>query len=296
MILPITPLSRARVAACAAVALAVSIGSATPFALPGGDPPTATTFSLDAPPKAVADALRDLTGADAKARRAATAALAELADAEPYLRHYCGTKAGKADDAAGEALAAIEQARAKRNMKRVPEWAKAGRYDLLVDVSLHLTETDQADEVGQAFFDFADAIRPISAKLGGTDSKHFLDHAMKFFVENRMLRRFHEKSGTLDTDWNAWGFVRAQSCSASAMTRHNWLVLTRSELKGTAKRANQWEDCYIFHNSDMELDDCMTSLVVCDGNVEVVGTGSILSSVIIANSSISRKSGIGSDT
>lgn len=275
-------------------AILVSVVAARPGDQPDPISPVAL-YALDAPPKPVADALRDLTGADAKTRRAASAALAELTDAEPYLRHYCGTKEGKADDAAGEALDALEKSRAKRNMKRVSEWAKAGRYDLLVDVSLHLTETDQADEVGQAFFDFAKHIEPIPAKLGGPEAKPFNGFSMKLFAENQMTRRFHEKTGVPKTDWIGYGFVRAQSCLASARTRFNWLVLTRDRLKGTDIPGNMWENCYIFHNSDLELDDLMTSFVVCDGDVDIV-SGFLGSSVVIASGSIRKKNGIGSDS
>lgn len=277
--------------ACTA-AFPVAVVSSTLSEQPNNPKPVATVYTLDAPPTEIADALRDLANPDAEKRKAAGAALAGLEDAEPYLRHYRTTKEGKANGTAGDALDALEVARAKRNVKRVPEWAKAGRYDVLVDVSLHLTTTEQSDEVGQAFFDFAEAIRPISPKLGGPKASHHLADSMKLFTARRELRRFHEKAGVLDTDWITHGFVRAQSCEVSTHTRFNWLVLTRNELKGMNERGNQWENCYIFHNSDVTFDNCVWSLAVCDGDVEFVKSVDGHFSTIIAHGSIRSKTGL----
>lgn len=254
------------------------------------DTPSVTIYTLDTPPtKELADALRDLLGVDECKRKAAATALATLDDAEPFLRHYRSTKEGKADVLAGEVLNTLSERRAKRNLERVPGWAKEGRYDLLVDASLHLTTTEQADKVGQSFFDFAEAIRPIPPKIDGPKGPHYLDGAMKVFAMKQGLRRFHQQSGVVETDWISHGFVRAKSCEASARTRFNWLILTQDQLKGTNPRSNQWENCYIFHNSDITLDSCVWSLVVCDGDVEFVNSVDGHASTIIANGSIRSK-------
>jgi hypothetical protein len=260
----------------------------------GGAPASAVTYSIDAPPRSIADALNDFSSADEKKRKAAVAALAELEGAEPYVRNYCSTNRGEAGRLAEEVLDALEVGRAKRNVKWAGEWAKQGRYDLLVDISLHLTEAEQVEKVGQAFFDFAEAMRPISPELGGPEANQALTGSMKLFVEKRETRWFHQKSGVLNTDWQSWGFVRARSCEVSARVRHNWLVLTREDLKGTHLPHNEWEDCYIFHNSDLEFVDLAWSLAVCDGDVEFAG--SVRSSTVIASGSIRKKGGIGSDS
>ena len=255
------------------------------------EPPSAAEYSLDTPPMAVAGLLGDLTGTNVAKRKAAGEELAKLAEAEPYLRTYRATKAGMSDGFAGDALEALEEDRAKRNLKRVPGWAKEGRYDLLVDVSLHLTTTEQANEVGQPFFDFADATSSTAAKLGGPNKINLLG-SMAAFSRQPNLFHIHEKSRPAEVQLASSGYVRAQSCEASASTRFKWLVLTRNHLKGTHPRNNQWEDCYLFHNSDLALDDCMTSLVVCDGDVELVASGFSAGSVLIANGSIRSKVGI----
>jgi hypothetical protein len=255
-----------------------------------------TVLPLDKPPQSIAVLLDDLKGADAVRRKAAADTLARHAEAEPYLRHYRATPRGKLDDLAGAALDALDAARARRIVKRAAEWAKAGRYDLLVDLSLHLPETDQADAVGKLFFDFAERIRPVPEKLGGPEAKHFLDHSMERFSKNAMLRQFHDPRGTVETDIITHGFVRAQSCAASARIRNNWLVLTRQELKGTAQISNQWENCYIFHNGDVTFDSCVWSLVVCDGHIEFTGSADGRSSTILTRGSIRSNGGLKFDT
>jgi hypothetical protein len=279
------------VGACVAVALSVGVGSDGRAGQPGEPKPTVTVYSLDAPPKEIAEALRALSSPNVEKRRVAADTLARLEGAEPYLRHYWA-KEDRSDGFAGEALDAIEVARAKRNMKRVPGWAKAGRYDLLVDLSLHLTTTEQADEVAQVLFDFAKAIRPIAPKLGGPEASYRLAHSMKHLTMHSHFLRFHEKARSVETDRVFATFVRAQSCAASCRVRQNWLILTRNELKGTAPISNQWEDCYIFHNSDVTFDNCVWSLAVCDGDVEFVNSVDGHSSTIIANGSVRSKTGL----
>src|SRR5262245_22486476 len=119
--------------------LCAAVAAAPPADPPREPAPPVMVFDLDAQPKEIADALRDLKNPDADRRKAAAAALAKLAEAEPYLRHYRATEQGKADGFAGDALDALERGRAERIMKRAASWAKAGRLDLLVDASLLLT-------------------------------------------------------------------------------------------------------------------------------------------------------------
>jgi hypothetical protein len=250
--------------------------------------------AIDSPPAAIATALDELKSADDKANAKGAASLIKLEDAEPYVRFYSYTPQGKADALADQVLDALDAGRAERNVKRATEWAKQGRYDLLVDVSLHLTATEQVEKVGQAFFDFAETMRPVAPILGGPEANQALTGSMKLFVENRETREFHQKAGVLKTDWQTWGFVRARSCEVSARQRFNWLVLTRDELRGTHLPHNEWENCYIFHNSDLQLVDLSWSLLVCDGDVEF--TGSVRASTVVIGGSIRRKGGIRSDS
>ncbi|MBP3960533.1 PDZ domain-containing protein [Gemmata sp. G18] len=246
-----------------------------------------TAVTLEAPPRELAGALAELKGADAQKRLEASRALAQLPDAEPYIRHYRTTDAGKDNTRASESLALIDAERAKRNMKRVPQWAKAGRYDLLVDTAIHLPEPDDANTLAKLLMDFAEAIRPVPQKLGGPEAKHFLDH-----IEVERLRQFHEPRGKVTTDHIGHAYVRAQSCDATNQTRFYWLTLTRDELKGTT-RNSLWENCYLFHNGDLTLDSCTWSLVVCDGNIDFVNAVDGGYSTIIARESIRSQKGLG---
>jgi hypothetical protein len=111
--------------------------------------------------------------------------------------------------------------------------------------------------------------------------------------------RFHDPFGAVEAKLPAEspvpGFVCARSCVTPESLRYGWVVLTRDELKGTNKRSNQWEDCYIFHNGDLALDDCMTSFVVCDGDVTFV-RGGCNGSIVIAGGSIGGAVEFGSST
>lgn len=247
---------------------------------------------IDAPPQVVADALAALRGADEAKRKKAVATLSALEDAEPYVRHYSYTNQGQADSLADELLDAYDAARAKRNVERAAEWAKQGRYDFLVDVCLHLPETEQVNQVGQAFFDLVKQIGP-TQKEYAVQPQPRLGYSMKDFAKKREVREFHKKTGVLTTDWKWYGFVRAQSCEVSSKLRQNWLILTRDKLVGTYPTGNLWEDCYIFHNSDVTFDSCTYSLVVCDGDVEFVHTFDGANSTIITNGNIRSQGGLG---
>lgn len=256
----------------------------------GTDAPV-TIRAVDTPPAQIAAALNSLKGTNPSERTKAATDLARLEGAEPYVRHYSYSQRGRTDSLAGGVLDAFDVERAKRNVDRAPEWAKAGRYDLLVDVCLHLNTTDQLKQVGQAFFDFYERIDSVPAEIRGQAFAPYLGYTMKTIDQKREVRHFHQKTGTVKTDWVGHGLVRAQSCEATARVRFYWLVLTRERLKGADLPGDQWENCCIFHNSDLELSDLMTSLVVCDGDVHAA-SNFCTSSLVIASGSINRKDGI----
>ncbi len=99
-------------------------------------------------------------------------------------------------------------------------------------------------------------------------------------THRRPVERFHDPFGAVEAaspeESPVPAFVRARSCVTPQLLKYRWVVLTRDELKGTNKRGDLWEDCYIFHNGDLALDDFMTSMVVCDGDVTFLGRGDTL--------------------
>jgi hypothetical protein len=255
------------------------------------EPPDVCRWSLDGPQPEFAADLKVLAGNDERLRKDAAKALAKQPDAEPYLRHYCSTRAGRYDDLAAGTLAALMEARGERLAARAAEWAKQGRYDLVIDAALQFSSDERADATAQLLFAFAETIRPAVKKLGGPQTYLRLGTSMKAYKEDvlrdykRPLLRFHELYGLVEVEAMSPPFVRARSCETAQTLRYRWLVLTRDELKGVSKRGNQWEDCYIFHNGDLALDDCMMSLVVCDGDVTFV-RGGCDGTVVIAGGSI----------
>jgi hypothetical protein len=279
------------VGACAAALSAVSAPDDRP--VKGSDAKTSVSVRpVDAPPEQFAAALADLMGTDAGKRKKAASALAALRDAEPYVRHYASTDRGKSNAFAAEVMDEFEIRRAERNVDRAAGWAKEGRYDLLVDVCLH-SDTDQLKTVGRAFFDFFARVNSLPKEVRGKGFAPQLGFTIKSLDRQQDVRLFHEKAGVLKTDYYFPALVRARACEPSARTRFYWLVLTREHLKGTDIPGNQWENCCIFHNSDLKLDDLMTSLVVCDGDVEAVTEWFTSSSLIIANGTIRGKGGVG---
>lgn len=276
----------------------LSLAALPPGALAGSrDDKAPKTIPFHAPPAELADALRDLAGSDTEKRRAAATELGRLAEAEPFLRQYDGGRLGRENPPAARAVGALHAERGRRNMERVPEWAKAGRYDLLVDVALHLPEPGHADEVGRLLFDFAEAIRPIPSKFGGPEGKHRLVSRMDQFLKEEKLQRFHRPDDVLKTDRSGHAYVRARACEASSRKRFYWFALTREKLAGTAELSNQWENCYLFHNGDITFEDIDCSLAVCDGDVTFSGTAIGGSwSTIIARGSIRSEAGLRFDS
>ncbi|MBY0455958.1 MAG: PDZ domain-containing protein [Gemmataceae bacterium] len=243
-------------------------------------------YTLDRPPTEVADALRDLLADDIGKRRAAGRALARLPSAEPYLRHFRTTAAGKGDGFAGDALDELARRRGEQVVERAPQWGKDGRFDLLVDASLHLT-ADQADKVAEQFFAIGKAVRPVPEKMGGPKCKYGLgaDHA-GVLLKRRELFRLHAPDHPVETDMATWGFVRARACETTAPKLFRWLFVTRDSLRGAHAEQNEWENCYVFHNGKLVLDDINWSLVVCDGDVECVNQAHLNGCVVIARGSI----------
>lgn len=241
------------------------------LAVAGGpaDTERPTVVSLDSPPREVADALRDLDGTDFDKRKDAEAVLARLAEAEPFLSRYCETPAGKMNVAARRALESLHDARTRRNAKRFPDWAKAGRYDFMVDAGIHLTDEGQADALGNLLLAFGRDIYPIPEKLGGPKCRHPHARDLKQFITTAG-QRLHKPGGVVATKEVASVYVRAQGLEAASRVRFNYLVLTRDRLAGPGDGV-QWENCCLFHNGDVTLDGLDYSLLVCDGDITFAG-------------------------
>ncbi len=266
--------------------VAIAPASSTP-----ADGSSPSVFTLDAPPAEVAGALRDLRSDDVARRKAAAAALAKLLEAEPYLRHYRATEPGKSDGFAGDALDELVLRRGARIVKRAPEWGKEGRFDLLVDGSMHL-DSKQADAVAEQFFVIGNAIRPVPQQLGGPKSGYALAEGMAYLTNNRNLYRLHEPTKPVETAMASQGFVRARACETSSSKLYRWLFVTRDSLRGVHEKHNEMENCYVFHNGDLSLDDINWSLVVCDGDVEFVNHKFVKQCVVIARGSIRSERGL----
>jgi hypothetical protein len=244
--------------------------------------------ALDAPP-AIRAELRALSDAPTRGERATAArALSERAVAEPYLRAFCETPAGKLEDYGSDALGVLQAARAKRNAERFEQWAKEGRYDLMVDASLDLVEVNDITSFGNLLLKFGNGARAVPKQFGSAEGSHYLFSEMKQFGRVNTHKDLASR-GSIKTDHAGTAFVRAQSCEVTKGNRHSWLVVTRNDLKATEPL---WENSYIFHNNDLVLHYFDWSLLVCDGDVTFNGSGlNCNASTIVAYGSV-RSPGI----
>ncbi len=262
------------------------------LAVPVGGAHEETPFALGEAPPAVRAALRALRDAPARGERAAAARkLSEITEAEPYLRAFCATPAGKLEDAGSDALAVLQAARAKRNAKRLDAWAKEGRFDLMVDAGLDLSDTDDIYAFGDHLLKLGKDARDVPKKFGAPEGYHRLVDRTKHLIGFGGDFVNLADPVSIKSDHVGPAFVRTRSCEATGRIRLHWLVATRDELKGT-NPPNHWENCFLFHNNDLQLEDITGSFVVCDGDVEFLQSVGGAFTTIIARGSIRAKGGI----
>lgn len=251
-------------------------------------PSSADSFSLDKTPTAIAGPLGQLRDAPTRGERAAAARkLSEISEAEPYLRAFCATPAGKLEGYGPDALTALQTTRGKRNAKRLEAWAKEGRYDLMIDASLDLSDVSDTRAFGELLLKLVTKSREVPKQFGAPEGRHRFAADMNGFYKLASSYKDLSERGLLKTDHKGSAFVRAGSLETTSRLRQTWLVVTRDHLNTSAKTPDMWEDCCLFHNNDVEVEVLDWTFLVCDGDVTFKSGGlNCNGSTIIARGSV----------
>jgi hypothetical protein len=246
-------------------------------------------YSLE-PPAEVNALLNKLRKRDD--RSAVINALAARDDAAPYLRLELRTAADKFHKQdLSEALRAIEARAYERNLARTAWWVKTRRLDLYTEFLSECRDQD-ATEV-------ADWLGPVSRDILDEAAEQLGRKNRTPMFTFKRFGAFPHLSGnevTVPLKTRAPALIRAGDCTLEAWDRTNFLVAVRGELsdpltpeKKRIGSVGQWVNSIALVNTSLPLAWCDDSLIVCAGDIELVGP--VNGAVLIASGSI--RSGAG---
>jgi hypothetical protein len=224
--------------------------------------------------------------------------LATRDDAAPYVRMELAATTDKfvARDLA-EALRELDARAFERNKARLAWWATTRRFDLCAEVLVACpTDPEAVPLVDQVIR----AGRELGVEAAGLLGLPFEEErGMRLPLPMRLLRPFSDphvreyaqisgaevtvtKRQTLPNQI----LLRAGTCELDYFNTYRWMAAVRSGLSYPAgSSGNEWHDSIVVVNDSMPLYQAHSSVIICDGDVELRTQGRF-HSVIIANGSI----------
>jgi hypothetical protein len=260
----------------------IALAGVGPFATAA--PPAPGVYTVE-PPAQIKVLLTRL-----KERDRPTEAIRSLAardDAAPYLR-MAQTKAAdkRVQRDLTEALEGIEARAYERNLRRAAWWAKTRRFDLYTEFLSGCRERDAAE--------VTDWLAPETRDI-------LVDAAEQLGTKNRTPSftfkgiRFTDLSGEEVTVPQkpilGAALVRAGDCTFEMWGKFGMMVAVRGRFsdpltpfKQRIGTIGEWTNSNLLVNSSIPLARCENTLVVCAGDIELVGA--VRDAVIIAGGSI----------
>ena len=223
-------------------------------------------------------------------RQAAINALAVRDDAAPYLRlelRAATDRFAKLD--LTEALAAIEDRAYARNKVRFARWAAGRRFDLCNE--LIVTCPNKKDAVA-----LIESVNPelLAVAASAADRLGFRFGAGPTWqLPSRFDRHFHQADESVAMERGRLVdlyLVRADRCTVEMGESIGSFIAVRTELiyANPKESLNEWIGSIILVNNSCSIQSSSSSMLICDGDLELKNTSLNQHSIVIANGTIQK--------
>lgn len=243
------------------------------------------------PPANIERLLSDLRSGVKRAETVET--LSTLDRAAPYLRTELLVAQGallKRD--LTRALSELDRRAAERNLGRAKAWLGARRIDLFAEVLSGCRDQDAVPLVDASWPLRVDLYNTMAAAFKippvPAQSRGFKDLDNFLHLAGDDVTVPVPRGGVVTT------LVRAGRCRFDIYDRYGFVVAVRDEVIDLPKKQGAiglWIGCSVFVNAPMTLQWAETSIIVCDGDLDLPKESSIRSSVIVVNGTIRCPSG-----
>ncbi len=264
----------------------------------------------DSPPARFVRAWQDAIGLPSNTQKAALALLASVVEWEPYFRSaFNATPDQVVRDRLRPALIKCQADLFERNLERADDWAKEFRFDLLTSLTVATDDSDAVAKIGQHLVVAQCAVHDRFKEIGNwanlVPSKAWSFMHRTSFDKIRKTDGFTQVSG----DWVSIreehhpAIIHSRAGEVLGTRAHTWISMSEKQLsERTNRKGVNWQYSVVCVNGDASFRNLYSSLVICDGDVELpsnvlIGeSGSSSHSVIIANGNVNSSPDFGLDS
>lgn len=209
-------------------------------------------------------------------------------DAAPYLRQELKLAGKWYMRDLTDAFERIEARAWERNKNRFRWWVTGRRFDLCAEMIVACPTDKEAAELVGLVSPALEEVRAEALEILNLDAAPGGGFArVSQAARLRSGRHFSGDSLTISPATNTdLSIVRAVRCEIGSNDPSGAFVAVRSQLIYPLKGMNRWYQSIVLVNSSMPLKAAELSLIICDGDVTLIGPGTADWCVVIANGSI----------